>query len=142
MVSLLITGHGKFSEGLYSSLKMVVGVNDNIQYVNFIEGESSESLKEKLKKTINNLLKTSEQVICLTDVKGGTPFRLCCEISLENGNVMVMAGANIPLLFHLTEEMEDNNTFDFAKEALENSKDDICIFEFKKREEAEEENGI
>lgn len=142
MISLLLTGHGKFSEGLYSSLKMVVGVNSNIKYVNFIEGESSEKLKEKLKETIDKLLETSAQVICLADVKGGTPFRMCCELSIENKNIMVMAGANIPLLFRLTEEMEDNDTFDFAKEALENSKEDICIFELKKREEISSEDGI
>ena len=55
--ALLLTGHGLFSQGLYSSLKMVMGVNENIKYQNFIEGESSENLKKEFKKFNSWLIK-------------------------------------------------------------------------------------
>lgn len=142
MVSLLLTGHGRFSEGLYSSLKMVMGVNDNITYVNFIQGDSSENLKTTLSETIDNLLKTSSRVICLSDIEGGTPFRMCCELSLENDKVMVIAGTNMPLLFQLTSEMEDNDNFDFIKEAIENCHDSISIFELKIKKQDIYDDGI
>lgn len=37
MISILITGHANFSSGLYSTLKMVFGVNENIEFVEFLE---------------------------------------------------------------------------------------------------------
>ena len=137
--ALLLTGHGLFSQGLYSSLKMVMGVNENIKYQNFIEGESSENLKKNLKNLIADLLKTNDRLICLTDIKGGTPFRLCCELAIENPKISVVSGANMPLLFQLTELMEEDfNLGDTINESLK----DIFLFKYVARKEVEEIDGI
>ena len=128
--ALLLTGHGLFSQGLYSSLKMVMGVNENIKYQNFIEN---------LKNLIADLLKTNDRLICLTDIKGGTPFRLCCELAIENPKISVVSGANMPLLFQLTELMEEDfNLEDTINESLK----DIFLFKYVARKEVEEIDGI
>lgn len=142
MVAILLTGHGGISSGIYSSLKMVFGVNDNIKYVDFLESDTAENLKEKLSKEVDNLLQNNEGVLCLTDLTGGTPFRTCCELSLSNEKIKVISGMNIPMLISVASEMDDISLEEAAQTALESGRDEITLFKFEKRVEVEEEDGI
>lgn len=145
MISILLTGHGKVSSGIYETLKMLFGVNDNIKYVDFTESDTSEELKIKLKKEIDFLLNTSEGVICLTDIKGGTPFKTCAEISLElQGKVSVVSGTNVPMLMTLASEMEDISLEEAEEIAIEAGKSEIDIFKLvmPKKENNDFEDGI
>ena len=44
MVGLLITGHGHFATGLGSSLRLITGNTENIEYVDFEADHSTETL--------------------------------------------------------------------------------------------------
>ncbi|VWL85662.1 PTS sugar transporter subunit IIA domain-containing protein [Oceanivirga miroungae] len=128
MTSLLLTGHGKVSSGMYATLKMLFGVNDNIKFIDFLESDTAENLEVKIKNEIDELLKTSEAVLCLTDIKGGTPFKTCAQISIANSKVKVIAGTNIPMLMSLASEMEDEAIDELIEIALETGKSDIVSF--------------
>lgn len=144
MISILITGHANFSSGLYSALKMVFGVNKNIEFVEFLESDTSENLKYRIREKIKKLLQNSDAVICLTDIKGGTPFKICCELSLEltNKKISVISGANIPMLIYLAAEMEDLTLDEAVKEAIKNGQSDITEFKFVEKQDIDFEDGI
>lgn len=144
MISILITGHANFSSGLYSTLKMVFGVNKNIEFVEFLESDTSENLKYRIREKIKKLLQNSDAVICLTDIKGGTPFKICCELSLEltNKKISVISGANIPMLIYLAAEMEDLTLDEAVKEAIKNGQSDITEFKFVEKQDIDFEDGI
>ncbi|WP_067139811.1 hypothetical protein [Oceanivirga salmonicida] len=129
MVSILLTGHGKVSSGIFETLKMLFGVNENIKYIDFIEEETSENLKIKIKNQIDEFLENTDGVICLTDIKGGTPFKICSEISLElSGKVSVISGTNVPMLMMLASEMEDISLIEAVEIALKTGKSEIEEF--------------
>lgn len=144
MISILITGHANFSSGLYSTLKMVFGVNKNIEFVEFLESDTSENLKYRIREKIKKLLQNSDAVICLTDIKGGTPFKICCELSLEltNKKISIISGANIPMLIYLAAEMEDLTLDEAVKEAIKNGQSDITEFKFVEKQDIDFEDGI
>ncbi len=145
MISILLTGHGKVSSGMYETLKMLFGVNDNIKYIDFTESETSENLKIKIKEQITEFLKESDGVICLTDIKGGTPFKICSELSLEIQNkISVIAGSNVPMLMTLASEMEDISLAEASQLALETGKSEIEEFKLVIRKQVEDdfEDGI
>ena len=92
---IIITGHGKFGYGLKSSLNIIVGENDSIKFIDFTEEKSPESLKEEIKR---NLKETNGKVYIFTDLLGGTPFKVSSELALENSNIEVLCGTNLPML--------------------------------------------
>jgi len=92
---IIITGHGKFGSGLKSSLNIIVGENDSIKFVDFTEEKSPETLKEEIKR---NLKETNDKVYIFTDLLGGTPFKVSSELALENSNIEVLCGTNLPML--------------------------------------------
>ena len=96
---IIITGHGKFGYGLKSSLNIIVGENDSIRFVDFTEEKSPESLKEEIKR---NLKETNDKVYIFTDLLGGTPFKVSSELALENSNIEVLCGTNLPMLVEAT----------------------------------------
>lgn len=97
MIGIIISGHGTFAEGIYSTVKLIVGEQPNIEIVNFLEDDNSESLQQKIEKAIE---KIGEQngIVCFTDLVGGTPFKVCSTIAATNENIRVIGGTNIPML--------------------------------------------
>ena len=60
-----------------------------------LEEKSPESLKEEIKR---NLKETNGKVYIFTDLLGGTPFKVSSELALENSNIEVLCGTNLPML--------------------------------------------
>ena len=55
MIGLIISGHGNFASGLRSSLKLIAGEPINVEYVDFEETDSTETLKEKYYTSLNQV---------------------------------------------------------------------------------------
>ncbi|MBB5888552.1 PTS system N-acetylgalactosamine-specific IIA component [Lactovum miscens] len=101
MVNIIVTGHGKFSEGMISALNLIAGPQGNIQNVNFLESDNTEELREHLEIALSN---TDSEVIFLTDLKGGSPYKEAVMLKWENPekNIEILSGTNFPLLLTAT----------------------------------------
>lgn len=143
MISILIVGHGRFASGLYYSLKMLFGVNENISYIDFDENETSETLKEKVKLEISKFNEKCRSVICLTDIKGGTPFKICSELSLILENkIEVISGTNMPMLLSLATQLDDLTLSEAVNESIDTGRSEIDVFKLKIRNDEEIIDGI
>ena len=78
MVGLIISGHGNFASGLRTSLKLIAGEASNIEYVDFIETDSTESLMDKYLNSLKNL-DNCDSILALSDLAGGSPFKTLVE---------------------------------------------------------------
>ena len=47
MIGLILSGHGNFASGLHTSLKLIAGDHSNVEYVDFEEIDSTETLMDK-----------------------------------------------------------------------------------------------
>lgn len=110
MIGLIVTGHGKFAEGIHDATEMIAGRQENYKKVLFKESMSLDSLKEELKEQVDLLLETNEGVVILTDLKGGTPFNTSALLASEYDTIEIMSGINLPISIEavMHAQMKDN----------------------------------
>lgn len=96
---IIITGHGKFGSGLKTSLDLIVGNYDFVKTVDFTEEKSPEFIKEEINAFANE---AQGKIYVFTDLVGGTPFKVSCELALDNSNLEVLSGTNLPMLVEAT----------------------------------------
>lgn len=113
MVELIITGHGKFSQGLYQALTMIAGEQEHINHLNFLDGMPLEDFQAALAELIQKALDRGNQVVVFTDLKGGTPFNVAMVLAENLDNVEVIYGTNLPML------IECGLTSTFTESALD-----------------------
>lgn len=142
MISIIITSHGKMASGMFESLKMIFGINENIQFIDFTEGMSTEMLEQEYRKAINKYILKSD-IVFLTDIKGGSPFKTAATVSLEFENkIAVISGMNLPMLISLASEMEDISINEAVDLCLKTGKDEIEKFELLIKQTEEGLDGI
>lgn len=100
MIALIIGTHGMFSEELINSSKMIFGVQENIGAVTFKPGEGTDNLVEKYQKLINEL-DCKDGVLFMVDLFGGSPFNAASMLAMQNDNMEIVAGVNLPMLLEV-----------------------------------------
>ncbi|MCD7994092.1 MAG: PTS sugar transporter subunit IIA [Clostridia bacterium] len=98
MTGIIVTGHGKFPEGILSAISLVAGKPDNTAAVNFEMGQSSEDLKGAMTGAMESL--EGDEVLILADLVGGTPFNTAAALRTERTDrkIKVIAGVNMAAL--------------------------------------------
>lgn len=144
MVGLVITGHGHFATGLGSSLKLITGNTENIEYVDFEADHSTDILTENLNKAFDNL-KGCDGVLVLSDLAGGSPFKCAveCKFARPDQAIEVIAGSNLPMLIEGSMMMGAFDApLELAESLIPTGKDYIVRFEMAEHEDNAEEDGI
>lgn len=82
---------------------------ENIEAIDFSEGMSAQELKARIKSAILG----EREVLILTDLLGGTPFKVSVELAAEQKeqNVVVLSGLNLAMILEanfsrLTDDLE------------------------------------
>ncbi len=91
--NIIIVGHGNYGTGIESSIKLLAGHTEGGEFIDFLEEDTDVTLKDKISKAITN--GETAQTLFVCDLLGGTPFKVCVEISYEKKNMEVVAGCNI-----------------------------------------------
>lgn len=95
MIKLVVVAHGHFATGAASALELIAGKQEEVAVIGFSEGMSAQTVKEKI---AAELVDQSE-VLVLSDLLGGTPFKVSTELMAEfNGKMNVLSGLNLAML--------------------------------------------
>lgn len=95
MIKLVVVAHGHFATGAASALELIAGKQENVAVIDFSEGMSAQTVKEKI---AAELVEQSE-VLVLSDLLGGTPFKVSTELMAAfNGKMNVLSGLNLAML--------------------------------------------
>ena len=141
MIGIILTGHGKISSGIKSSVDLVMGSVDKLEYYDFTQDITPEVLESKISEGIDKL--NEDGVLILTDIAGGTPFKLASVLSLNKANVKVVAGMNLPMLLEVISEREYSDIEKIYDFSIEVGKSEIQGFEVKIKEQNNDfEDGI
>ncbi|EQK43916.1 MAG: PTS sugar transporter subunit IIA [Paraclostridium bifermentans] len=97
---IIITGHGKFASGIKSSLDLILGDYNFLKIVDFTEEKTPRDLKQEIQCLVNE--NTEAKTYIFTDLAGGTPFKVSSELKLENKNIEVFCGTNLPMVVEST----------------------------------------
>lgn len=143
MIGMIITGHGNFATGLSSSVKLIAGMPEKYEMVDFVEEYSTDDLRRELNAAMDRL-SDCEGIIVFSDLPGGSPFKVSVEVAAERSeNIQVLAGTNLGMVIEISmargfiTEMDD-----LVNMAVNTGKDQVVHFVMKKREEEEIEDGI
>jgi PTS system N-acetylgalactosamine-specific IIA component len=121
MISIILTGHGSFAEGLLSAARLITGVCDGVLCVTFPEDDSTENLHIKLKAAIDQ---SEGDVLILADVAGGSPVKeaVVLRAAMPERRIEVLSGSNVPLVITAVLERDRETLDSLVPRLLEGAK--------------------
>ncbi len=115
MIGLVLVTHGRLAVELVSALEHVVGPQESVATVCIGPDDDMEQRRTEIVTKAGDV-DDGDGVIVLTDMFGGTPSNLAISI-MDQGNIEVIAGVNLPMLIKLGSIREDGTLENAAKEA-------------------------
>lgn len=139
MIGVILTGHADFADGVASAVRLICGEQEKFAAVNFIEGDSGETLAAKLQKAVEEL--GCQEVVFCTDLPGGTPFNQSVLLSNRLSNeCRVFTGTNMPFLLTILFDREDSLAECMAR--WQETEYKVTMFAHKKKEHQAQGGGI
>ena len=99
MIGMVLVTHGRLALELFAALEHVVGPQAQTASICIGPDDDMKQRRAEIVTAVEKV-ETGEGVVVLTDMFGGTPSNLAISI-MENANVEVIAGVNLPLLIKL-----------------------------------------
>ncbi len=99
MIGMVLVTHGRLAVELRSAMEHVVGAQRNVSTVCIGPDDDMENRRAEIEACIRQC-DTGDGVVLLTDMFGGTPSNLAISM-MEQSNVEVIAGVNLPMLVKL-----------------------------------------
>ncbi len=117
MIGMVLVTHGRLALELVSALEHVVGPQSQIASICIGPDDDMEQRREDIVAAVEKS-ESGSGVVVLTDMFGGTPSNLAISI-MENANVEVIAGVNLPLLIKLASLRSSTSLTDAVVQAQE-----------------------
>lgn len=117
MIGLIIVTHGNLGTEFIKVTEHVVGPQDHIKAISVSATDSVDSRRGDIITAIDTV-DQGNGVIILTDMFGGTPSNLAISI-MDQKNVEVLAGVNVPTLIKLVSIRGDLSMKKAVNEAKE-----------------------
>jgi mannose PTS system EIIA component len=99
MIGMVLVTHGRLALELFAALEHVVGPQAQTASICIGPDDDMEQRRAEIVSAVEKV-ESGHGVVVLTDMFGGTPSNLAISI-MENANVEVIAGVNLPLLIKL-----------------------------------------
>jgi PTS system mannose-specific IIA component len=125
MIGLVLVTHGRLAEEFIAALEHVVGPQQQAATVSIGPEDDMEQRRHEVLEKIN-AVDGGTGVVVLTDMFGGTPSNLAISF-LEQANVEVVAGVNLPMLIKLASVRETMPLAETATAAMEAGRKYISV---------------
>ena len=109
MTGLIIATHGDLAASALEAAELLVGEQEQVETIGFRPGASLELLLERFTQAIKRL-EECEEILVLTDIKGGSPCNAATVMKAKNPKLRVVAGLSIPLLAQFFESKANGET--------------------------------
>lgn len=127
MTGIIVTGHGRFASGLQSSIELIVGKQEQAVFVDFLAEETAEDLEKNIREAAATL-DGNGGIIFLTDLVGGSPFKISAVVSKDFKVSGVVAGTNLPMLLDLLFVRSSQNAIELMKKSVKSGAEGIKTF--------------
>lgn len=144
MNGVIVTGHGCYASGLLSSLKLIAGEQPRVEFVDFLEKDSTDDLQGKIVEKME-LLSDCEGVLFLCDLVGGSPFKTAVTLSACNpSQYAVVGGVNLAMLLEISMAKDLLSLSELTNLAVNTGKDAVQLFQMQEPAKliVEEDGGI
>jgi len=117
MLGIILCGHGGFASGLEKAMQQILGEQPQFIAIDFPETSTTALLTSQLEQAIEALDK-QEDIVFLTDLLGGTPFRVASTMAMHKPGSEVITGTNLQLLLEMVLDREGLSSEAFRVQAL------------------------
>jgi PTS system mannose-specific IIA component len=117
MIGMVLVTHGALAVEFKSALEHVVGPQDLIETVAIGPEDDMEERRNDILRCVD-AADQGKGVVILTDMFGGTPSNLAISV-MQNRDVEVIAGVNLPMLVKLSRVRADLDIKAAVKEAAD-----------------------
>ena len=117
MIGIVIVTHGNLAQEFKLALEHIVGPQENMIAINISADDDMEKRRNEISSAVDDV-GTGSGVIILTDLFGGTPSNMAISM-MQNDQVEVIAGINLPMLVKLAGLRETKNILEAAELAQE-----------------------
>ena len=115
MIGMVLVTHGRLADEFQAALEHVVGPQENCQAVCIGADDDMELRRQDILSAVQ-AVDTGDGVVILTDMFGGTPSNLAISV-MQNLDVEVIAGVNLPMLVKLARIRGEKNMRQSVREA-------------------------
>ncbi|MEJ2125755.1 MAG: PTS sugar transporter subunit IIA [Alphaproteobacteria bacterium] len=115
MIGVVIVTHGNLAKEFRAALEHVVGPQEQIETICIRTDHDMEERRNAILRAITHV-NTGDGVVLLSDMFGGTPSNLAISV-MEEPNVEVIAGVNLPMLVKLARVREECPLDETVKQA-------------------------
>lgn len=120
MIAVLVSTHGTMANSLIETAEMICGKQTQCEAVPFLMGQSLDDFQQQIEQKLVMLTKSGSAILCLVDLKGGTPFNTLVKLIPNYPTMEIITGVNIPMLlttFMLRSDI--NNLNELMPETIE-----------------------
>ena len=117
MIGMVLVTHGALAVEFKSALEHVVGPQEQLETVAIGPDDDMEERRDDILKCVD-AADQGQGVVILTDMFGGTPSNLAISV-MQNREVEVIAGVNLPMLVKLARVRGDLDIKAAVKEAAD-----------------------
>ena len=115
MIGMVLVTHGALAREFRSALEHVVGPQEQCETVAIGPDDDMEERRNDIIKAVQSA-DSGKGVVILTDMFGGTPSNLAISV-MQNRDIEVIAGVNLPMLVKLARVRGEVNMRDAVREA-------------------------
>lgn len=125
MIGAVIITHGRLGEELLNILELISGKQENFKAISITSLDKVDDARKK----IQNAIKEVDQgkgILLFTDMFGGTPSNMSLSF-LDESNVEVITGVNLPMLIKLVDSREEKGLKELASLIMEYGRENISV---------------
>jgi|SRR5699024_2731782 len=122
-MQILIITHGQLSKGILNATEMFVSDFKNIKAISLKEGENIDKFKVMIEEIIE--VEKNKDILCLVDMLGGSPARVIGELAVNNSNIHLISGVNLPMVIEAIISYENMPVHELINHIMAIGKDSI-----------------
>ncbi|PCE68925.1 PTS galactosamine/N-acetylgalactosamine transporter subunit IIA [Salinivibrio sp. YCSC6] len=117
MLGVIISGHGGFASGIEKAMLQVLGDQTQVVAIDFPASSTTQQLEQQFLVALNEV-DSGDGVVFITDLLGGSPFRVASTLAISRADIEVITGANLQLVLEMMMEREELTPKEFCSQAL------------------------
>lgn len=145
MKYLIMVSHGRFAEGVKTSLEMFAGdANDRVFALCLHNGKSADDFKKEVEEFLDKQnFNDNDEFVVLADIIGGSPLTTFLNVFSERGymdRAVVLGGMNFTMALTATVSLDTMDKDAIAKQALSEAKTAIQQYQLPSNDASDDDD--
>ena len=124
MTGLVVVAHAGLAAELIKAAEMIVGTIDGAASVEIKPAESVDEIRSALTLAIQSV--SSENIIIMTDMFGGTPSNMSLSFLKEN-RIEVLTGVNLTMLIRFASDRDKYGVAELAAQIRDTAREGVTV---------------